>query len=96
MVKKSRGFRSRTRRKLRKKVREKRLRVTKYLQEFKEGDRVCIKIEPASHKGMPHPRYVGKIGIVKGRRGRAYIIEIRNGGKVKTIISRPEHLKMVS
>jgi large subunit ribosomal protein L21e len=96
MVKKTRGFRSGTRKKLRKKVREKRLRVTKYLQEFKEGDKVCIEIEPASHKGMPHPRFMGRVGIVKGKRGKAYIIEIKNGGKTKTIISKPEHLKMVS
>ena len=95
MVKKSKGFRSGTRRKLRKKVREK-LVVTRYLQKFNVGDTVAIDPDPMSHRGMPHPRFIGRTGIIKGMRGKSYIVEIKNGDKVKLIISRPEHLKPVS
>ncbi|MEM2817823.1 MAG: hypothetical protein QXN39_05010 [Archaeoglobaceae archaeon] len=52
-------------------------------------------MEPASQKGMPHPRYHGRSGVVVGQRGRAYLVQIRDGGKIKTLISRPEHLRAV-
>ncbi len=93
MVKKSRGFRSRTRKKLKQK--NYREGITKFLQEFEVGDKVIILQEPSSHKGMPHPRFKAKVGEIIGQRGKSYIVEIRNGNKVKKIISRPEHLRLV-
>jgi LSU ribosomal protein L21E len=57
---KSHGFRFKSGRKLKKKVREKGLRIRKFLQEFEIGQRVLIHIEPSSQKGMPHPGYQGK------------------------------------
>lgn len=93
MVKKSHGLRARTRKKLRRKLRRK--GITKYLQEFKEGERVMIVLDPASHKGMPFPRFKGRVGKIIGKRGKSYIVEITNGKKIKKIISRPEHLKIV-
>lgn len=92
---KSHGFRFKSGRKLKKKVRERGLKLRKFLQTFELGQRVVIDIEPASQKGMPHPRYQGRSGIVVGQRGRAYLVQIRDGGKIKTLISRPEHLKAV-
>jgi len=92
MVKRSRGFRSRTRKKLKQKPGY-RPPITKFLQKFEVGERVLIAQEPSSQKGMPHPRFKGRIGKVIGMRGKSYIIEIRNGNKVKKIISRPEHLR---
>lgn len=90
---KSHGFRFKSGRKLKKKVREKGIRLRKFLQEFEIGQRVIIDIEPASQKGMPHPRYQGRSGTVVGKRGRAYLVQIRDGSILKTLISRPEHLK---
>lgn len=92
MVKKSRGPRRGTRQRLRQKP-SKRPTITKFLRTFKKGDRVIIQPEPSSSKGMPFPRYSGRIGIVKGKRGKSYLVEILDGKKRKTIISRPEHLK---
>lgn len=92
MVKKSRGPRRGTRKKLRQKP-SRRPVITKFLRTFKNGDRVVIYPEPSSHKGMPFPRYKGRIGTIIGRRGESYLVEIVNGKKKKTIISRPEHLK---
>lgn len=94
MVVRSKGFRSKTRHKLKKKLRERgKLRVTKVMQEFEMGEKAYIDIEPSVQKGMPHPRFQGKSGIIKGKRGRAYIIEIEDGDKKKEIISLPVHLK---
>jgi len=94
MVKKSRGFRSGTRKKLTQKP-ARRPAITKFLQEFKENQQVVIAPEPSSHRGMPHPRFKGKIGKVIGKKGKSYIIEISDGNKVKKLIVRPEHLKVV-
>jgi large subunit ribosomal protein L21e len=92
MVKKSRGFRSRTRKKLRQRPGY-RPPITKFLQEFKINDRVIVKPEASSHKGMPFPRFKGKTGKIIGRRGKAYIVEIVDGNKIKKLMIRPEHLK---
>jgi len=94
MVRKSRGFRQSTRKKLHQKP-SYRPAITKFLQEFKEGQDVVISQEPSSHKGMPHPRFKGKFGKVIGRRGGSYIVEFLDGRSVKKIISRPEHLKPI-
>ena len=95
MVKAPRGFRHRTRKVLRKHVRERGAvpPLSLVLHEYRPGDKVHIVINPAIHSGMPHRRYHGKTGTVVGRRGKAYIVHLRVGGKVKELIVRPEHLR---
>jgi large subunit ribosomal protein L21e len=92
MVKRSRGFRSRTRKKLRQKP-GRRPSITKFLQRFEPGQRVMIVLEPSSQRGMPHPRFKGRVGTVIARRGKCYVLEVKNGKKTKRIISGPEHLR---
>lgn len=94
MVKKSRGFRAKTRKKLTQRAGY-RPAITKFLQEFKKDQRVVILQEPSSHKGMPHPRFMGKTGKIIEKRGKSYIVEIIDVNKVKKIVSRPEHLKAI-
>jgi len=67
--------------------------LTKYFQSFNHGDRVHLTVEPGVQKGMYHPRFMGKTGIVKGSRGRCYEIKINDLGKEKTLIVHPIHLK---
>ncbi|MCS7373805.1 MAG: 50S ribosomal protein L21e [archaeon GB-1867-097] len=94
MVKRSKGYRSKTRKLLRKKPRERGLySLSRILYEYRKGEKVSIIIDPSVHKGMPHKRYHGKIGIILGRRGRAYIIETYLGEKKKTLIVPPQHLR---
>ncbi|MEM2739749.1 MAG: 50S ribosomal protein L21e [Candidatus Bathyarchaeia archaeon] len=90
----SRGYKSRTRKVLRKRADEKylSLRITPLLYRYKPGDRVVIDIDPSVHKGMPHRRYQGRIAVVSGMKGRAYILEVKVGDKVRQIIARPEHI----
>ncbi|BFI75157.1 50S ribosomal protein L21e [Sulfurisphaera ohwakuensis] len=94
MVKHSKGYRTRTRKLLTKNVRERGAvpRLSLLMEEFKEGDYVVIKINPSIHKGMPHRRYHGKVGVIQGKRGKAYIVRVTLGDKEKVIIVRPEHL----
>jgi large subunit ribosomal protein L21e len=94
MTKKSRGFRSGTRRKLMQKTAV-RPAITKFLQEFRKNQKVVILPEPSSSAGMPHSRFKGKSGEIIGKRGNSYIVEILDGNKVKKLISKPEHLKAI-
>ena len=95
MVKSPKGYRHRTRHLLKKNIREKGAipSLSKLMIEYRAGDKVHIVIDPAIHKAMPHRRYHGKTGIVIGKRGRAYIVQIKVGSKIKTLFVRPEHLK---
>ena len=89
----SKGFRSRTRRLLRRKPRERgKTGLSKILYEYKPGEKVVVKIDPSVHKGMPHRRYHGKIGVIVNKRGRGYIVNVTQGRAVKEIIVRPEHI----
>ncbi|WP_423792352.1 50S ribosomal protein L21e [Methanocaldococcus indicus] len=97
MVQMSEGFRRKTRKKLSKKPRERGLYpITRALREYKEGEYVAIKIDPSVHKGMPHPRYHGRTGVVVGKQGKAFLVKIRDGGKEKILIAFPQHLKPVN
>jgi len=87
----SKGMRHGTRRRLKKRLRE-RFKPERFMQEFKPQDKVIIRQNASSHE-MPHPVFMGKAGIIKGKRGRAYIVEIMAGNKVKEMAVRPEHLK---
>ncbi len=91
---KSKGYRSGTRSLLRRKPRERgKTGLSKILHEYKPGDKAVIKIDPSVHKGMPHRRYQGKIGVIVNRRGRSYVVKVTQGDAIKEIIVRPEHLK---
>ncbi len=91
---KAKGYRRRTRSLLRRKVREKgKTGLSKILREYKPGDRVVIKLDSSVHKGMPHRRFHGKVGVIENARGKAYIVNVTQGEAVKEIVVRPEHLE---
>jgi len=69
--------------------------VSRAMEELREGERVVLRIEPSLQEGRPHPRYQGRVGVVRGRRGKAYEVEITDGGKIKKVIILPEHLVRV-
>jgi large subunit ribosomal protein L21e len=94
MVKSSKGFRSRSRGVLSKHVRERGMPpVNQFLKEFEVGDQVIVRLEASDPHGMPHPRYQGRVCVVLGRRGRAYVISFLDGGKPKELIANPVHLQ---
>lgn len=88
------GPRKKTRYKFKKDLRRRGiLPVTLLIQKFEDGQKVHIVCEPSTQKGMPHHRFHGKTGTIIGRRGRAWILSIKDGNATKTIISRPQHLR---
>jgi len=93
-MKRSKGTRQGTRKILRKKPSKRGLiPINKALREFEEGEKVKIKIEPSVHKAQPHRRFQGKIGVVQGKQGNAFVVEVKDGGKKKKVITRSEHLE---
>jgi len=93
-MRKSKGYRSGTRRLMTKEPRERgKMKLSKLLYEYQPGNRVIIKIDSSVHKGMPHKRYHGRVGNVINKRGRSYVISVTQGDAVREIIVRPEHLE---
>jgi len=94
MVRRSKGLRSKSRHILRKKPRYRGITsITRSLQQFNEGEKVNIVIDPSVHRGMPHVRFHGHTGTVMGKQGNSYRVQLRSGKKVKTLIVRPEHIR---
>ena len=70
--------------------------LRKILQSYSEGDKVVVSIDSSVHKGMPHRRYHGRVGMIKAKRGRSYVVHVSQGDAMKEIIVRPEHLTLYS
>ena len=88
------GPRKKTRYKYKKALRKRGLGpVTSVIQTFDTGQKVHIVTDPSVHAGMPHRRFHGKTGTVIGKRGRSWILEIKDGKATKTVIARSQHLK---
>lgn len=94
MVQRIGGGRRKTRLTYRKHIRSKgKLSISRFLQEFKHGDRVVLKTEPAYQKGMYFRRFHGRSGLVTKKIGECYEVEIVDGNKSKRLIVHPVHLK---
>ncbi|MFX1573010.1 MAG: 50S ribosomal protein L21e [Promethearchaeota archaeon] len=96
MITVHKGYRTKTRHKHRKNIRNRGLgSVEKYLIEYKINDKVDIITDPSVHKrGMPHSRYHGRTGTIIGQRGRCYLVELKLGKSKKTLIIGKEHLRL--
>ena len=94
MVKASKGIMEKTRQKFRRSPRQQGLSpITRSFQSFKLGERVTIVIDSSVQKGWPHHRFHGMTGTVVGRRGNAFLVDVRFGVRIKKAIVRPEHLR---
>ena len=95
MGRKAKGYRRKTRSLLKKKPRERgKVGLSKILYEYKPGEKVVIRAEPSVHKGMPHRRYHGKVGVIVNKKGRSYVVNVTQGNAIKEIIVRPEHITL--
>lgn len=63
------------------------------IAEFEDGQTVHLALDPSVPDGRFHPRFNGRTGIVVGKQGTAYKVEITDGGVTKTIIAKPAHLR---
>jgi len=90
----SKGPRSGTREKLSNDPRERGISPPqRSIESFEEGQKVHLRIDPSNPKGQFHHRFNGHTGEVLGRQGSAYKVRITDGGKEKTVVAAPAHLK---
>jgi large subunit ribosomal protein L21e len=52
-------------------------------------------IDPRQHRSMPHRRYHGKIGVINNVGRRGVTLNINIGDKIKTLITRLDHIKPI-
>ena len=94
MVQRIGGSRRKTRYELKKPKKLKgKLSLRRYLEEYKPGERVILKPDPFVQKGMFHPRFGGKTGVVSKKTGSCYEVVIKNFKKEKKLIVHPVHMK---
>ncbi len=67
--------------------------VSFLLYEYKVGERALVKIDSRQHKAMPHRRYHGKVGTIREVGRRTLTLDIKLGKKMKTLITRLDHVK---
>ncbi|MCK5283071.1 MAG: 50S ribosomal protein L21e [Nanoarchaeota archaeon] len=87
-------YRRKTRAKFTKHFKKKgKISLTNYFQNFAPGERVMLSVEPAIHKGMYDPKFMGKAGIIKEKKGKCYEVKVQDQNKEKCLIVHPVHLK---
>lgn len=70
------------------------LSFSRYFQKLKKGDFVAVVKEPAIQFSFPE-RLQGRTGLIEGKRGKAYIVKIKDQTKEKTFLIEPIHLKKI-
>lgn len=96
MTKRKGSSRRKSRHKMQKALNEKgKVSISKYFQVLNIGDKVALTMDSSVHQGMYLPRFYGRIGTVKSKKGKCYEVEIYDGNARKNIIAHPVHLKKV-
>ncbi len=70
------------------------LQLSRYFQDLKEGDSVAVVEEASVDMSFPK-RLQGRTGVVESKRGRAYLIKIKDMNKEKKFLIHPIHLKKI-
>ncbi len=68
------------------------LSVNHHIKEFEVGDTVAI-VPKHNYRNAPHPRYRGRVGKITGKRGNAYVVEIRQLRAIKELVIPALHLE---
>lgn len=69
------------------------LPVSSFVKEITVGEHVQLDLQPSVTKGIYFKRFHGKTGKVMGMQGSCYKVKIRDGGRRKTLIIGPVHLR---
>ncbi len=70
------------------------LQLSRYFQSFEEGARVAVVNESAVQSSFPL-RLQGRTGVVLGKRGKSYLVQIKDQNKEKQFLVEPIHLKKI-
>ncbi|MEM3074377.1 MAG: 50S ribosomal protein L21e [Candidatus Pacearchaeota archaeon] len=78
-----------------KSIRERgKIKFSEYFKLLKEGDKVAVVKEKSSIASFPK-RIHGRTGTIVGKRGRSYLINLKELNKDKIFIIQPIHLKKI-
>ncbi len=70
------------------------LQLSKYFQEFEKGNSVAVVAEPAVQSSFPKTLQ-GRTGVIENKRGRAYVVKIKDQNKEKKFLIEAIHLKLI-
>ena len=70
------------------------IQLSRYFQEFKTGEKVAVVREQALQLKFPK-RLQGRTGSIEEKRGRAYLVKIKDQTQEKEFIIEPIHLKKI-
>ena len=80
----------------RKKIRTRgKFSLSRYFQELKKGDAVAVVKERSVKSSFPS-RLQGRTGKVASKRGRSYVIQLKDQNKEKQFIIKPIHLRKIN
>lgn len=68
--------------------------LSKHFQEFEIGDSAAIVKEPTVDSRFPL-RLQGKTGTIEGKRGRVYVLGLKDQNEKKQFLIDPVHLKKI-
>tara|TARA_Y100000310_G_scaffold336968_1_gene422848 strand:- start:4160 stop:4411 length:252 start_codon:yes stop_codon:yes gene_type:complete len=68
------------------------IQLSRYFQDFKQGERVAVVRELSMNPKFPK-QLQGRSGVIESKRGKSYIVRIKDLNKEKTYIIHPVHLK---
>ena len=74
---------------------ESKKKMSKTFQKLKAGDKVSVSIEASENTNFPR-RLLGSTGVVEGKRGKAYILKIKDTGREKEFVVKAVHIKKLS
>jgi large subunit ribosomal protein L21e len=68
--------------------------LKRYFQEFENEEKVAVVEERAIQSSFPK-RLQGRTGKIEGKRGRAYVVKIKDQNMDKLHLINPIHLKKI-
>jgi len=71
------------------------IQFSKYFQEIKKGESVAVVLEKALQPRFPE-KLQGRTGIVEGKRGKSYLVKIKDRARDKVYLIEPVHLKKIN
>jgi ribosomal protein L21E len=96
MSKRLGGARRRTRRTFKKDARTNgKVNISKFFQDFKKGDKVCLQFESSVMAGRYFHRYHGNLGTINQKRGDCYEVIIRVSKNDRKLFIHPVHLQRI-
>jgi len=70
------------------------IQLSRFFQELKEGEFVSVVREPSLKFNFPE-RLQGRTGSIESKRGKAYVVKIKDNNKEKKFLIEPIHLKKI-